>query len=109
MNLRLGQRYLNFLAATDAVGGDKIRLLASYNSGPTAMARWRAAIRDQGDPLLFIEAIPIDETRAFVPRVLAHTWLYAENLRLPAPSLDELAAGIWPRYAWGNNHGATLH
>ena len=109
VNLRLGQRYLNFLAATDAVGGDKIRLLASYNSGPTAMARWRAAIRDQGDPLLFIEAIPIDETRAFVPRVLAHTWLYAENLRLPAPSLDELAAGIWPRYAWGNNHGATLH
>ena len=107
-NLSLGQRYLNFLAATDAVAGDKIRLLASYNSGPTAMTRWRAAIRDHGDPLLFIEAIPIDETRAFVPRVLAHTWLYAARLRLPAPSLDDLAAGAWPRYAWGDGP-TTLH
>ncbi len=102
-NLSLGQRYLNFLAATDTVGGDKIRLLASYNSGPTAMGRWRAGIRDHGDPLLFIEAIPIDETRAFVPRVLAHTWLYATRLRLPAPSLDDLAAGTWPRYAWADS------
>ena len=107
-NLSLGQRYLNFLAATDAVGGDKIRLLASYNSGPTAMGRWRTAIRDHGDPLLFIEAIPIDETRAFVPRVLAHTWLYATRLRLPAPSLDDLAAGAWPRYAWGDGP-TSLH
>jgi soluble lytic murein transglycosylase-like protein len=109
VNLSLGQRYLNFLAATEAVGGDKIRLLASYNSGPTAMGRWRAAVRDMGDPLLFIEAIPIDETRAFVPRVLAHTWLYAARLNLPAPSLDELAAGTWPRYAWDDRASATLH
>ena len=108
-NLNLGQRYLNFLAATDAVGGDKIRLLASYNSGPTAMGRWRPAIRDHGDPLLFIEAIPIDETRAFVPRVLAHTWIYATRLRLPAPSLDDLAAGAWPRYAWTDGTTATQH
>jgi soluble lytic murein transglycosylase-like protein len=97
-NLELGQRYLNYLSATDIVAGDKIRLLASYNSGPTAFSRWSAAIRDGGDPLLFIEAIPIDHTRAYVPRVLAYTWLYAERLRLPAPSLDELAAGLWPRY-----------
>ena len=102
-NLSLGQRYLNFLAATDTVAGNKIRLLASYNSGPTAMSRWSATIRDHGDPLLFIEAIPIDETRAFVPRVLAHTWLYATRLRLPAPSLDDLAAGSWPRYAWADS------
>lgn len=67
------------------------------------MSRWSATIRDHGDPLLFIEAIPIDETRAFVPRVLAHTWLYAARLRLPAPSLDDLAAGSWPRYAWADS------
>ena len=109
VNLSLGQRYLNFLAATEVVGGDKLRLLASYNSGPTAFARWSAAIRDFGDPLLFIEAIPIDETRAFVPRVLAHTWLYASRLRLPAPSLGELAGGAWPRYTWADSPAATLH
>ncbi|MCC6718969.1 MAG: lytic transglycosylase domain-containing protein [Acetobacteraceae bacterium] len=109
VNLSLGQRYLAFLAGTEVVAGDKIRLLASYNSGPTAMARWSAAVHDHGDPLLFIEAIPIDETRAFVPRVLAHTWLYAARLRLPAPSLDELAAGIWPRYHGNARVVQTLH
>lgn len=109
VNLSLGQRYLNFLAATDVVGGDKLRLLASYNTGPGAFARSAVAIRDQGDPLLFLEAIPIDETRAFVARVLVHTWLYANRLGLPTPSLDELAAGAWPRYAWDNTAAATLH
>ena len=109
VNLSLGQRYLNFLAATDIVAGDKLRLLASYNTGPGAFSRWGTAIRDQGDPLLFLEAIPIDETRAFVPRVLAHTWLYANRLGLPTPSLDELAAGAWPRYAWDSTAAATLH
>ena len=109
VNLSLGQRYLNFLAATDIVGGDKLRLLASYNTGPGAFSRWGATMRDQGDPFLFLEAIPVDETRAFVPRVLAHTWLYAHRLGLPTPSLDELAAGAWPRYAWDSTAAATLH
>ncbi len=109
VNLSLGQRYLNFLAATDIVAGNKIRLLASYNAGPGAFARWSAALADHGDPLLFIEAIPIDETRAFVPRVLTHTWLYAERLGLPAPSLDQLATGAWPRYAWYDGAAPTRH
>jgi hypothetical protein len=33
-----------------------------------------------------------------VPRVLAYTWIYAARLHLPTPTLDELAAGGWPRY-----------
>jgi soluble lytic murein transglycosylase-like protein len=98
VNLDVGQRYLSYLAAHEAVDGDLIRLLASYNAGPSGFARWAGTIRDLGDPLLFIEAIPIDETRAFVPRVLTYTWIYAARLQLPTPSLDELAAGVWPRY-----------
>ncbi len=97
-NLDLGQRYIVFLAGQEPVNGDLIRLLASYNAGLGSFARWAPLIRDNGDPLLFIEAIPIDETRNYVPRVLTWTWLYAARLHLPAPSLDELAAGRWPRY-----------
>ena len=97
-NLALGQRYVSYLSGSDAVDGDLIRLLASYNSGPGFFGHWGATIQGMGDPLLFIEAIPIDETRAFVPRVLTYTWIYARRLRLPTPSLDELAAGEWPRY-----------
>ncbi len=46
--------------------------------------------------MLFIESIPNDETRGFVPRALTYTWIYAARLHLPSPSLDELAAGAWP-------------
>ena len=82
----------------DSIQSDLIRLLASYNAGPTSAARWGAELRHMGDPLLFLESIPLDETRAYVPRVLAYTWLYAARMGLPSPSLDELAAGTWPRF-----------
>jgi soluble lytic murein transglycosylase-like protein len=98
LNLDLGQRYVAYLATHEAVAGNLLKLLASYNSGPNGFAKWCGGIRDNGDPLLFIEAIPIDETRAYVPRVLTYTWIYAARMHLPSPSLDELAAGGWPQY-----------
>jgi soluble lytic murein transglycosylase len=97
-NLELGQRYVAYLADQDAIGGDLIRLLASYNSGPGNFAHWNTAVRDNGDPLLFIEAIPVTETRGFVQHVLTYTWIYAERLNLPVPSLDQLSAGAFPRF-----------
>ena len=98
VNLDLGQRYVAYLAGHEVVSGDLLRLLASYNAGPGSFGRWGSTVRHAGDPLLFIEAIPIDETRTFVPRVLTYTWIYAARMNLPTPSLDELAAGAWPRY-----------
>lgn len=98
VSLDLGQRYLLMLAQYDVVGGDLIRLLASYNSGPGSLGKWVGAVRHNGDPLLFIESVPNDETRNYIPRALGYTWLYAAELKLPSPSLDELAAGSWPRF-----------
>ncbi len=97
-NLDLGQHYIQYLASHELVNNNLVKLLASYNSGPGSLAKWGSGVRDNGDPLLFIEAIPIDETRAYVPRVLTYTWIYATRMRLPTPSLDELAAGAWPAY-----------
>ncbi|MBV9757555.1 MAG: lytic transglycosylase domain-containing protein [Alphaproteobacteria bacterium] len=94
-NLELGQRYVLYLAHNVNVSEDLIRLLASYNAGPAKCGAWK--IRDDGDPLLFIEAIPREQTRIFVQRVLAFTWLYAARLDLPAPSLAQLAGGEFPR------------
>ena len=59
---------------------------------------WVADLRDDGDPLMFMEAIPIAETRAFVPTALIYSWIYAGRLHLQAPSLDTLAAGEFPRF-----------
>jgi soluble lytic murein transglycosylase-like protein len=98
LNLELGQRYVLLLAAQDAVDGNLLRLLASYNAGLGGYLRWADSMRDDGDPLLFIEAIPNDETRRFVERVLTYTWIYAARLHVPAPSLDDMAAGQFPRF-----------
>jgi soluble lytic murein transglycosylase-like protein len=97
-NLEIGQRYINYLANLDVVDGDLIRLLSCYNAGPGNFSRWGTAVVAKGDPLLFIESIPVDETRTYVQRVLTYTWIYAARLRLPAPSLDELSAGAFPQF-----------
>jgi peptidoglycan lytic transglycosylase len=95
-NLEVGQRLVRSLAARAPIDGDLIGLLASYNSGLGSFLSWRSNVRDQGDPLLFIEAIPIRETRIFVERALAYTWLYAARLGLASPSLDAIAGGEFP-------------
>ena len=97
-SLEVGQRYLHHLSGLDSVDGDLIRMLAAYNAGPGNLARWMPPGRHQNDPLLFIESIPVGETRAFVQRVLAYSWIYASRLGLPSPSLDQLAAGHFPRF-----------
>lgn len=98
VNLEVGQRYVLYLADHDAVKSGLIPLLASYNAGPGNLIRWQSSIVDHGDPLLFIESIPNDETRAFVQHALAYLWIYAARLDVPSPSLDELATGQWPRF-----------
>jgi soluble lytic murein transglycosylase len=97
-NLEIGQRYVSYLARQDGIDGDLMRLLAGYNGGPGNILHWIGDIRDDDDPLLFIEAIPVAETRNFVADVLAASWIYAARLHRPAPSLDSLAAGEFPRF-----------
>jgi len=98
LNLDLGQRYVAHLARDDVAGNNLIRVLASYNAGPGNVGRWDAWMNDQDDPLLYIEAVPVEETRGFVKHVLSYTWRYTELFALPAPSLDELAEGRFPRF-----------
>jgi soluble lytic murein transglycosylase len=107
-NLDLGQRYVAYLAVQDGIGGDLIRTLAAYNSGPGNFARWSSTLHDEDDPLLFIEAIPNDETRNFVRHALTYTWLYATRMRVPAHSLDELVAGTFPRFTSDAGRGTMI-
>ncbi len=97
-NLELGQKYLAHLLDHDTVQGDLSNLLAAYNAGPGNLAKWQRKISHGDDPLLFIEAIPVQETRAFVRHVLASYWIYSARLGQEAPSLEAIAAGRWPIY-----------
>lgn len=96
VNLEIGQRYILRLATYDSIGDDMVRLLTAYNAGVGNYGKWVEAMGPQDDPLLFIEALPLAETRSYVPRALAYTWLYAAQLGLPSPGLNDLAAGRWP-------------
>ena len=97
VNLNIGQRYILALADDEAVDGDLIRLLAGYNQGEFALRRWVDTVHDNGDPLLFLEAMPNAQARGFVEQALELSWHYASLLHQPATSLDDLAAGRHPR------------
>ncbi len=95
-NLRLGQAYLAYLAQPGMAGDDLLRVLASYNAGPNALQRW--ALPSDTDPLMFLEIVPVDETRHFVQRTLSNLWGYAARFGMRAPSLEAMAAGVWPAF-----------
>lgn len=107
VNLEIGQLYLMYLArlatnSDEAVeSGDLIHVLAGYNAGPSAISHWEHAAPDDAlsDPLLFIETLPNQETRAYVQRTLSYLWRYAEKMDLPAPSLAHLSHAEWPLFA----------
>lgn len=98
LNIELGQRYLGYLLENGGVEGDILLLAAAYNAGPGNLQRWRQTLNYQADPLLFIESIPIPETRQFVERVATNIWMYRLRLNQPTHDLDALAAGRQPIY-----------
>ena len=106
-NLELGQRDIETLASDGHISGNLIGVLASYNAGLGSFISWSRQI-DTDDPLLFIETIPVTETRHFVERALTYTWLYAARLGLPAPSLDAIAAGSFPSFHSQSNASTLL-
>jgi len=108
LNIQLGQRYLSHLLDLDRVEGDMFRLLAAYNAGPGNLGRWSKRVDYRNDPLLFIESIPSRETREYIEKVLANVWVYRYRLGQPLPSLDQVAAGDWPRYESADHSSGPL-
>lgn len=99
VNLDIGQDYIRHLLEQESIGGDLFSLAIAYNAGPGNLAKWKERLRGIDDPLLFIESIPVGQTRAYVERVLSNYWIYRLRLGQPTPSLDAVASGQWARYA----------
>ncbi|WPM32998.1 lytic transglycosylase domain-containing protein [Hydrogenobacter sp. T-2] len=74
-NITLGTAYLRYLS--DQWRGDLVRTLASYNAGPGRVRSWV----QHEDQYLFIETIPLRETRDYVKRVLYNYYVYSELLK----------------------------
>jgi soluble lytic murein transglycosylase len=98
VGMAFGQAYLEHLLQYDSIGDNLIFLAAAYNAGPGRVPRWRATFDRADDPLLFLESIPIKETRIYVKKVLTNLWTYRARLGQPQPSLEDLAHNRWPRY-----------
>ncbi|HEY0271069.1 MAG TPA: lytic transglycosylase domain-containing protein [Sphingomonas sp.] len=96
VNMGYGQAYLQSLR--DATGGLLPKVIAAYNAGPNAVARWDINNRAQNDPLLYIESIPYAETRGYVTMVLRNYWIYQQQSGEHTSSLAALAQGQWPRF-----------
>ena len=75
-NAALGAAYLKQLLSS--TGGNLFQTIASYNSGPGAVASWlnSPGFDLQREPELWTEAIPYPETRLYTKKVLGNYWSY---------------------------------
>ncbi len=90
-NLRYGITYLRWMH--ERFDGHPVFATGAYNAGPGRIGRLQARhdIRrpELLEALLYVELLPIDETRGYVKNVLANTVVYAHLLGRPA-RLSEL-------------------
>lgn len=98
INMALGQQALSSLAASPNTRGHLPKVMAAYNAGMTPVARWNSEIRDQGDPLTWMESIPYWETRGYVNIVMRNYWMYLRQAGAPAASRIDLAQNKWPSF-----------
>ena len=95
-SMTLGQNYLRDLL--DKQNGNLFSIAAAYNAGEGNLSKWQALRERDSDPLLFIETIPLAETRDYIKRVMTNMWMYRRRLGEPVTGLDDAAAGAWPVY-----------
>ncbi|MEO1016733.1 MAG: lytic transglycosylase domain-containing protein [Pseudomonadota bacterium] len=98
-NLELGQIYVEYLLNTNTVDHNLIHLCLAYNGGIKRLWRWKETLKDVADdPLLFLESVPVAESRLYAKKVMANLWAYRLRFNQPIPSLEALAANRWPQY-----------
>lgn len=98
MNLEYGQSYMEKLRDMNATSGLLPKVIAAYNAGPAPITRWNSEIRDNGDPLLYMESIPYWETRGYVAIILRNYWIYEAQKGKNGGSMSVMAQYLWPRF-----------
>ena len=106
-NLAFGQRNLEMLRDSRATQGLLPKIMAAYNAGVTPVTRWNSEVRDQGDPLLYMESIPYWETRGYVNVVMRNYWMYERQSGAGSESRKALAQGLWPKFPESGRNSAV--
>jgi soluble lytic murein transglycosylase len=81
-NIALGAAYLAELSRR--FDGRRSAAIGSYNAGPRRVASWLAGDAARLEDDVWVEAIPYDQTRAYVKRVLRSLHVYETFYDLPA-------------------------
>lgn len=98
VNLEYGQSFIETVRDMSETGGLLPKVIAAYNAGPQPVGQWNQRMRDNTDPLLYIESIPYWETRSYVTIVMRNYWMYQLQAGDQAKSLAALSQGMWPRF-----------
>lgn len=98
INIELGQHKLIQLSQNRQLGKSLIHVIAAYNAGQNRVAAWlqQELKGTRDDPLLFIESVPLAETRGYIKKVLTNLWVYRARLGQPNVELLALAENRWP-------------
>ncbi len=95
-NINLGTKYLYQLLNLKDVNGNIFYSLAGYNAGIGNVRKWFDKMPDSTDPLVYIESIPIRETRIYLERVMANYWVYSGLFNADLSSRRDIAEGKMP-------------
>ena len=97
LNLKIGQNFLKDLIYNTNTKSSILDTLIAYNAGLSRLKSWKKDIKEE-DPIVFIESIPIKETRWFVKYILTDLWIYRDKLGQEKPSRSLLANKKKPLY-----------
>ena len=106
-NLEYGQSYLEYLSRLSITDGKLPKIAAAYNAGPGSVQRWNSEIRDNDDPLLYMESIPYVETRGYVSIILRNYWMYEKQAGIKSTSLGAIAQNKWPSFPQKGGNSKT--
>jgi soluble lytic murein transglycosylase len=85
VNIKFGTFYLKRLLTS--LDNSAVLATAGYNAGPGRARRWQANRVLEG--AVYVESIPIPETREYVKKVLANAMFYSQRLGLKGNTLKE--------------------
>ena len=97
LNMEIGQKFLKKLIESPNTNNSILYTLIAYNAGIKRLKAWKKNI-NVVEPIVFIESIPIRETRWFVKYILTDLWIYRDRLKQNKPSRTLLAEGKIPIY-----------
>jgi soluble lytic murein transglycosylase len=93
-NIRIGTAYLK--QVMDQYERNIVLASAAYNAGPFRVNRWLPEA-DEQPAVNWVAAIPFDETRKYVQRILAYAAIYDWRMERPVTPLSKHMPDVLPK------------